>query len=168
MSTIYNYDVLDIKGNIVKMKTFKGYVVLIVNTASQCGFTKQYSQLEALYQKFKHRNFKVLGFPCNQFGGQEPDSEEEILNFCTTRFQVSFPLFSKINVNGQDAHPLFKFLKSSLKGILGSEMIKWNFTKFLVDRTGKPIERFAPKDNPENLIPIIEEELNKEVEYDFT
>ena len=168
MSTIYNYDVLDIKGNIVKMKTFKGCVVLITNTASYCGFTKQYAQLEALYQKFNKKKFTVLGFPCNQFGGQEPYSESKILDFCTTHFKVSFPLFSKVNVNGKDAHPLFMFLKSSLKGILNSEIIKWNFTKFLIYKNGKPIKRLGPKDNPESLIPLIEKELDKEIEYDFT
>ena len=133
--------------------------MLVVNTASKCGFTPQYEGLEALYKKYKDQGFVVLGFPCNQFGRQEPGSESDIEDFCQLNYGVSFPMFAKIDVNGDDADPLFKYLKSSQKGILGSEKIKWNFTKFLVNRDGKVIARFASTVKPENLIKDIEKLL---------
>ena len=126
-------------------------MLLIVNIASKCGFTPQYKGLEALYEKYKDRGFAVLGFPCNQFGEQEPGTEAEIAEFCELNYGVTFPMFSKIDVNGEDAHPLFKYLKSMKKGLLGSEAIKWNFTKFLVDKDGKVVERYAPTTKPEDL-----------------
>jgi glutathione peroxidase len=134
-------------------------VMLVVNTASKCGFTPQYEGLEALYKKYKDQGFVVLGFPCNQFGRQEPGSESDIEEFCQLNYGVSFPMFAKIDVNGDDADPLFKYLKNSQKGILGSEKIKWNFTKFLVNRDGKVIARFASTVKPENLIKDIEKLL---------
>ncbi len=135
---------------------FRGQVLLIVNVASRCGFTPQYAGLEALYRKYKERGFAVLGFPCNQFGAQEPGSEAEIGAFCGTTYNVSFPMFSKVDVNGDHAHPLYQHLKSAQPGILGTEAIKWNFTKFLVDRNGKVVSRHAPKDKPEDLAGAIE------------
>jgi glutathione peroxidase len=131
-------------------------VLLIVNTASKCGFTPQYAGLEALYRKYKDRGFVVLGFPCNQFGGQEPGDAAEIANFCSTAYDVSFPMMSKIEVNGPKAHPLYAFLKEEKKGLLGSQAIKWNFTKFLVDREGRVVSRLAPTDKPEALDAAIE------------
>jgi glutathione peroxidase len=134
-------------------------VMLVVNTASKCGFTPQYEGLEALYKKYKDQGFVVLGFPCNQFGRQEPGSESDIEDFCQLNYGVSFPMFAKIDVNGDDADPLFKYLKNRQKGILGSEKIKWNFTKFLVNRDGKVIARFASTVKPENLVKDIEKLL---------
>jgi glutathione peroxidase len=131
-------------------------VVLIVNTASKCGFTPQYTGLEALYRKYKDRGFVVLGFPCNQFGSQEPGNAEEIANFCSLTYDVDFPMMAKIDVNGPQTHPLYAYLKHAKKGLLGSEGIKWNFTKFLVDRTGDVKGRFAPTDTPESLEGAIE------------
>ncbi|MBU6374921.1 MAG: glutathione peroxidase [Bdellovibrionales bacterium] len=148
---IYDFEVRDIDGNLTTLKPFQGKVLLIVNVASACGLTPQYEGLEALYQKFKGRGFVVLGFPCNQFGGQEPGSEAEIKEFCSTKFNVSFPLFSKIEVNGPGTHPLFQFLKKEATGVLGSESIKWNFTKFLVDRNGRVADRVAPTTTPESI-----------------
>lgn len=133
------------------MAEFEGQTLLIVNVASQCGFTPQYKGLEALYRKFKGQNFSVLAFPCNQFGGQEPGSEEEIKKFCSLTYDVTFPLFAKVDVNGPSASPLFEYLKSAQKGILGTEAIKWNFTKFLVSKNGEVVERFAPTTLPESL-----------------
>ncbi len=124
---------------------------MIVNTASKCGFTSQYSGLEELHKKYTARGFEVLGFPCNQFGGQEPGDAEEIKNFCSLNYEVTFPLFRKVDVNGKGAHPLFAFLKRAKRGLLGSESIKWNFTKFLVDRNGVVVGRFAPLTKPEEL-----------------
>ncbi len=133
------------------LSEFRGQVLLIVNVASRCGFTPQYTGLEELYRRFKPRGFAVLGFPCNQFGAQEPGDAAEIGSFCSTTYDVTFPMFAKIDVNGADAHPLFQLLKSEKPGLLGTEAIKWNFTKFLVDRTGKVSARFAPKDAPAAL-----------------
>jgi len=133
------------------LTAYSGKALLVVNVASQCGFTAQYRGLEQLYQKYKDRGLVVMGFPCNQFGGQEPGSAEAIAAFCTTRFDVTFPLFQKCEVNGNGAHPLFGFLKSSAPGLLGSESIKWNFTKFLIDRQGEVTRRFAPTDTPEKI-----------------
>jgi glutathione peroxidase len=135
---------------------FRGKVLLIVNVASRCGFTPQYAGLEALQRKYQDRGFAVLGFPCNQFGAQEPGTEVEIGAFCRSTYEVSFPLFAKIDVNGDGAHPLYQHLKSAQPGILGTEAIKWNFTKFLVDRQGHVVKRFAPKDTPEDIAKEIE------------
>ena len=159
MSTLYDYTVDDIHGKPVKLDRYKGKVVLVVNTASKCGFTPQYKGLEALYEKYHVKGLEVLGFPCNQFGAQEPGSEEEIESFCEVNYGVTFPLFAKIDVNGDDAAPLYKHLKKEKPGLLGSEAIKWNFTKFLVDRNGKVIARFAPNDTPESIAGDIEKAL---------
>ncbi|HSZ16134.1 MAG TPA: glutathione peroxidase [Terracidiphilus sp.] len=143
-------------GSMVALQTFRGRVLLIVNTASQCGFTPQYAGLEHLYRTYKDRGFAVLGFPCNQFGRQEPGTAEEIAGFCSQRYGVTFPLFARIDVNGPAAHPLFRFLKASRPGIFGMQRIPWNFTKFLVDRHGNPVSRHAPRTNPAALSPAIE------------
>ena len=136
-----------------------GEVLLIVNTASKCGFTPQYADLEALQREYKDRGFSVLGFPCNQFGGQEPGDAAEIANFCSLTYDVTFPLFGKIDVNGPDAAPLYRHLKAKAPGILGSQAIKWNFTKFLVDRNGKVIDRYAPTTSPNDIAGDIEKLL---------
>jgi glutathione peroxidase len=143
-----------------KLSAYKGKVLLIVNTASKCGFTPQYQGLQALYAKYNDRGFEVLAFPCDQFGHQEPGSDNEIKTFCETNYGVDFPLFAKIDVNGNDEHPVFKFLKSEKGGLLG-DSIKWNFTKFLVDTKGKVIERYAPTTPPERIGPDIEKLLGK-------
>jgi len=140
---IYDYQVIDLKGNMVHIKDYEGKVLLIVNTATGCGFTPQYEGLEDLYKKYKDKGFEILDFPCNQFGHQAPGTQEEIKNFCELKYGVTFPLFTKIDVNGENEEPLFKFLKSQQKGALGSK-IKWNFTKFLVDKKGNVVKRFAP------------------------
>src|SRR5581483_10393078 len=145
-----------IDGREQSLADFRGKVLLIVNVASQCGFTPQYAGLESLYRKYHARGFEVLGFPCNQFGSQEPGSETEIAQFCETRFGVSFPLFAKIEVNGPNTHPLYAWLKSSEPGILGTEAIKWNFTKFLVGRDGKVLKRYAPTSTPESIAADVE------------
>jgi glutathione peroxidase len=151
VSSLYEFTVDDITGHPVELDRYKGKVVLVVNTASKCGFTPQYKGLEALYRKYRDQGLEVLGFPCNQFGGQEPGSEQEIATFCETNYGVSFPMFAKIDVNGDKAAPLYRYLKSAKPGLLGTEAIKWNFTKFLVDRSGKVIARYAPNDTPESL-----------------
>ncbi|WP_394388368.1 glutathione peroxidase [Shewanella woodyi] len=156
---IWDFTVNDIQGAASSLTDFKGKVLLIVNTASGCGFTPQYQGLQSLYEKFGPDKFAVLGFPCNQFGAQESGSNSEIQSFCELNFNVNFPMFQKIEVNGEDAHPLYQYLKSSAKGILGSQRIKWNFTKFLVDSDGKVLERFAPTTKPEALTKKIEELL---------
>lgn len=148
---LYDIDVVTIDGTQQKMAVYRGKTLLIVNVASECGFTPQYEGLQALYEKFKDRGFVVLGFPCNQFGQQEPSGEAEIEQFCTKSFSVTFPMFAKIDVNGANAHPLYQYLKSEKPGILGTEAIKWNFTKFLVGRDGQVIERFAPTTTPADL-----------------
>ena len=157
----YDLSIVRNNGTEEKLEDYKGKVLLIVNTASKCGFTPQYEGLEELYQKYKEQGLEILGFPCNQFGAQEPGSDNDIAEFCKVNFGVSFPLFSKIDVNGENAHPLYKELKSSAKGILGTEAIKWNFTKFLISRDGEEVTRYAPKDSPESLINKIEELLAK-------
>ncbi|MFZ9595354.1 MAG: glutathione peroxidase [Bdellovibrionia bacterium] len=154
--TIFDIEVKDIAGHVKKMSDYRGKVLLIVNVASECGFTSQYEGLEALSRKYRDRGLVVMGFPCNQFGGQEPGSESQIQQFCESKFQVSFPLFSKVEVNGPSAHPLFQHLKSECKGILGTEAIKWNFTKFLVDRSGHVLQRFAPQTAPKDMAQEIE------------
>jgi glutathione peroxidase len=149
--SIHEISAKRIDGSSIDLAEYRGKVLLIVNVASRCGFTPQYAGLEALYRKYGDRGFVVLGFPCNQFGSQEPGSEAEIGAFCSSTYDVTFPMFAKVDVNGADAHPLFQQLKSAKPGILGTEAIKWNFTKFLVDRNGNVIERYAPKDSPESL-----------------
>lgn len=158
--TIYDFQVKSIDGSDVPLATYRGSVLLIVNVASKCGFTPQYTGLEALYRKYKDQGLVVLGFPCNQFGGQEPGAEAEIQSFCDLNFGVTFPLFSKIDVNGPHAHPLYGFLKTAKPGILGTEGIKWNFTKFLIDRNGEPIQRYAPGDKPDAIEPDIQAALS--------
>lgn len=151
MSTLYDFAVRRLDGSETTLGDWRGKVLLIVNTASQCGFTPQYAGLEALYKKYKDRGFAVLGFPCNQFGAQEPGTAAEIGAFCERNYGVSFPMFDKIDVNGSNAHPLFAHLKQEATGILGTDGIKWNFTKFLVDREGKVIARYAPTTSPNAL-----------------
>lgn len=154
--SIYDFSAKRLNGEEQSLSDYKGKVLLIVNTASKCGFTPQYDELQQLYLKYRDRGFVVLAFPCNQFGGQEPGTSEEIATFCDLKFNVRFPLFEKINVNGAEAHPLYKFLKQEAPGVLNSEAIKWNFTKFLVDSNGKVIKRFAPKDKPLSIADEIE------------
>lgn len=155
-STAYNFDVEDIDGKPRSLDEFEGSVSLIVNTASKCGFTPQYEGLQALYDALHPQGFNVLAFPSNQFGKQEPGSAEEIKTFCTTRFNVTFPIFAKIDVNGANAHPLYNFLKSAQPGVLGTEAIKWNFTKFLVDKDGNVVKRYGSKTAPEDIREDIE------------
>ena len=159
MSTVYEFSATTIDGKPRSLSDYRGKVLLVVNTASNCGFTPQYKGLEAIYRQFKDRGFAVLGFPCNQFGEQEPGEDASIAEFCERNFGVSFPLFAKVDVNGADAHPLFKHLTSEKKGLLGSSAIKWNFTKFLIGKDGRVIERYAPTTAPEDLIKDIEKAL---------
>jgi glutathione peroxidase len=154
-STIYGFEAVTIEGNPISISHFRHQVMLVVNVASRCGFTPQYRGLEDLYRKYRDDGFVILGFPCDQFGHQEPGSNEEIRGFCWTEYDVTFPLFSKIDVNGPRAHPLYVFLKTRRKGWLGSEAIKWNFTKFLVGRDGDVLRRFAPTDNAEIIEPSV-------------
>jgi glutathione peroxidase len=149
--TIYDFEADTLGGDKQSFVEYRGQVLLIVNVASQCGFTPQYTGLEALYRKYKDKGFSILGFPCNQFGHQEPGDAAEIRKFCATTYQISFPMFAKIEVNGDNAHPLYQYLKQAQKGVLGTEAIKWNFTKFLIDRQGKVVHRYAPKDTPEQV-----------------
>ncbi|RJF99552.1 glutathione peroxidase [Noviherbaspirillum saxi] len=157
--TIYDFSADSIAGTPVNLGTYRGKVVLIVNTASKCGFTPQYKGLEAVYQQFKDKGVEVLGFPCNQFGKQEPGSADEIGAFCEKNYGVTFPLFEKIDVNGGNAHPLFKHLKREAPGLLGTEVIKWNFTKFLVKKNGTVYKRYAPRTEPKELMSDIEKLL---------
>ncbi|MBJ7314120.1 glutathione peroxidase [Rugamonas sp. CCM 8940] len=159
MTTIYEHAAATLSGAPADLSQYQGRVLLIVNTASQCGFTPQYKGLEAVYQQFKERGAVVLGFPCNQFGGQEPGAADEIGAFCEKNFGVSFPLFAKVDVNGSEAHPLFKQLKKDAPGLLGTEAIKWNFTKFLVRKDGTVYKRYAPATKPEELVGDIEKLL---------
>ena len=155
MSGVHDFSAKSLAGEDVPLTQFAGKVLLIVNTASKCGFTPQYRGLEALHRELSPRGFAVLGFPCNQFGGQEPGDAEQIEQFCASKYDVSFPMFEKIEVNGFAAHPLYNYLKSEKSGLLGSS-IKWNFTKFLVDRSGKVVARFAPTATPEGIKKDIE------------
>lgn len=148
--SVYDFKVLDVDGNEVELSKYKGKPLLIVNTASKCGFTPQYEGLENLYKKYEGK-VEVLAFPCNQFGGQEPGENSEIKFFCVENYSTTFPIFSKIEVNGDNTHPLYKYLKEERPGLLGSKKIKWNFTKFLVDADGKAIERYAPTTKPEDI-----------------
>ncbi|WP_235927671.1 glutathione peroxidase [Sandarakinorhabdus rubra] len=161
MTSIGDFSAKAIDGHEVPLSEFEGKVLLVVNTASKCGFTPQYEGLEALHKKYGPEGFAVLGFPCNQFGAQEPGDATEIANFCKLTYDVDFPLFAKVEVNGDKAHPLFQWLKKAAPGLLGSEAIKWNFTKFLIDRRGQPQERFAPATKPEALGPQIEKLLKQ-------
>ncbi len=156
---IYQFSCEDIKGQKVELSDYQGKVLLIVNTASKCGFTPQYEGLEELQKKYGSKNFSVLAFPCNQFGGQEPGSSNEIIEFCSLNYKNTFPIFSKINVNGSDAHPLFNYLTKEKKGILGTEKIKWNFTKFLINNNGEPIARYGPSTPPDDIQSDIEDLL---------
>lgn len=151
MDTVYSFTAKSINGETVSLDRYKSQLLLIVNTASRCGFTPQYAGLESLYRTFREQGFTVLGFPCNQFGQQEPGSSQEIAGFCDTHYQISFPLFEKVDVNGANAHPLFNHLKSAAPGVLGTQFIKWNFTKFLVDRSGMAIKRYQSMASPASI-----------------
>ena len=151
MASVYDFEATSIDGSLVSLDTYRGRTLLIVNVASQCGYTPQYAGLERLYRAHKDEGFVVLGFPCDQFGHQEPGTDEEIQQFCAREYGVTFPLFSKIKVNGPDAHPLFAYLKRQKKGVLGSEAIKWNFTKFLVAADGAVLKRYGSSDTPERI-----------------
>jgi len=151
MSKVYDFSAKTIDGTEQSLGEYRGKAMLIVNVASKCGFTPQYEGLEAMYRKHRDAGFAVLGFPCDQFGHQEPGDEAEIRNFCSTSYDVSFPLFAKVEVNGSGAHPLYQHLKKEARGLLGTEGIKWNFTKFLVDRNGRVVRRYAPTDTPANI-----------------
>ena len=157
MSELYNISVKDIDMNSVDLSAYEGKTLLIVNVASKCGFTPQYKDLQNLYEKYQDQGLEVLGFPCNQFGAQEPGTNEEVKSFCDLKYNVSFRMFDKIDVNGSNASPLFKFLKHESPGIMGTEAVKWNFTKFLVNKDGQVVKRFAPKDGESE----IESELQK-------
>ena len=151
MTTVYDFTARAIDGSERSLSDYRGQPLLIVNVASRCGFTPQYAGLEALYRKYADKGLVVLGFPCDQFGHQEPGDEAEIRSFCSTRYDVTFPMFAKIEVNGAEAHPLYLHLKQEATGLLGTEAIKWNFTKFLVDRNGAVVKRYAPTDTPESI-----------------
>jgi glutathione peroxidase len=157
--TIYDFSAANLAGKETSLADYKGKVVLIVNTASKCGFTPQYAGLESIYEQYKDKGFVILGFPCNQFGAQEPGSADDIEQFCQLNYGVKFPMFGKIDVNGSNAHPLYKFLTSEKPGILGIEAIKWNFTKFLVDKNGNPVKRYAPNTEPKDIAADIEKLL---------
>lgn len=157
--TIYSFTVKDASGTDVPLVRYKGQVVVVVNVASKCGYTPQYTGLESVFEQFKDQGLVVLGFPCNQFGAQEPGSNEEIQSFCTLNYGVKFPVMDKVDVNGSNAAPLFQWLKESAPGILGTEMIKWNFTKFLIGKDGQVLKRFAPKDEPQDMIADIKKAL---------
>lgn len=155
-TTAWDFEAHTLSGQPAPLSAWRGQVALIVNTASQCGLTPQYRGLQALYDRFKHRGFVVLGFPSNQFGAQEPGTHEQIAQFCEMNYGVSFPMFGKVEVNGDGAHPLFKWLKAEKPGALGIEAIKWNFSKFLIDREGRVVERYAPTTEPESLAADVE------------
>ncbi|HRP68113.1 MAG TPA: glutathione peroxidase [Turneriella sp.] len=159
VENIYAFNARRLNGEEIKLSEYKGKALLIVNTASKCGFTPQYDGLEALYEKYSDKGFVVLGFPCNQFGSQEPGSSQDIESFCRLTYSVKFPMFEKIDVNGDAAHPLYKYLTSEKPGVLGLEAIKWNFTKFLIDKKGNPVKRYAPTTKPEDIAGDIEKLL---------
>lgn len=156
MADLYGFSATTLTGQPRTLGDYRGKVLLIVNTASKCGFTPQYKGLQALHERYHDSGLEILGFPCDQFGHQEPGSDTEISEFCELNYGVSFPMFAKINVNGRDAHPLYQHLKEEAPGLLGSKSIKWNFTKFLVDRDGNVVRRYAPTDKPESLTRDIE------------
>lgn len=158
-TNIYNFSARTLQGKEINMKDFEGKTILIVNTASKCGLTPQYEGLEALYQKYKEKGLVILGFPCNQFANQEPGNDSSLTENCLINYGVSFPMFAKVDVNGEAAHPLFKYLKKELPGFFGGK-IKWNFTKFLIDANGKPIKRFAPISKPEKIDKYLQRILN--------
>ena len=155
-ASVYDFSAINLKGQSVQMSDYKGKVLLIVNTASKCGLTPQYEGLEKLYKDKNAEGLEILGFPCNQFAGQEPGDSDDIGQFCQLNYGVSFPMFEKVKVNGDDAHGLFKYLRTEAKGLLGSEKIKWNFTKFLVNSDGKVLKRYAPTDKPDKIAKDIE------------
>ncbi|WII70663.1 glutathione peroxidase [Bdellovibrio sp. 22V] len=157
--TLHSFAVKSADGSSVPLENFKDQVVLVVNVASKCGFTPQYKGLEELYEKYKGKGFTVLGFPCNQFGAQEPGNNQEIQQFCELNYGVKFPVMAKVDVNGDNADPLFQWLKESAPGILGTEMIKWNFTKFLVGKDGKVIKRYAPQEEPRDIAEDVQKAL---------
>jgi glutathione peroxidase len=159
MDNVFAFNVTDINGQNVALERFRGNILLIVNTASRCGFTPQYAELENLQQRFKTQGFSVLGFPCNQFGQQEPGNSQEIAKFCDLNFHISFPLFEKIEVNGPQSHPLYQYLKAQAPGLFGTQAIKWNFTKFLIGRNGKVIKRYSPFTTPASISTEIEKLL---------
>jgi len=161
MTTAYDFSARTIDGCEQPLTAFQGKVLLVVNVASKCGFTPQYTGLEALYKRYRDQGLEVLGFPCDQFRHQEPGNDAEIANFCSLHYAVTFPMFGKIEVNGRDAHPFYKWLRHERPGIFGTEAIKWNFTKFLVDREGRAIKRYAPSTTPESLSGDIEAALKK-------
>ena len=161
MKDIYTYNVTTITGEEQSMSIYKGKVLLIVNVASECGFTPQYDGLQKIYESYHDQGFEVLGFPCNQFGSQEPGNSKQIQNFCKVNFGVTFPLFAKIDVNGENAHPLYVYLKDKAPGILGTKNIKWNFTKFLIDRNGNVIKRYGSSTKPEKITKDIEALLHQ-------
>ena len=161
MTTVHDFTAKSLSGEDVSLADFRGKVLLIVNTASKCGFTPQYAGLEKLHEELSPRGFAVLGFPCNQFGQQEPGDSQEIQNFCSLTYNVTFPMFAKIDVNGASAHPLYEFLKGEKAGLLGIEAIKWNFSKFLVDQEGRVVERYAPTTTPASLKADIEALLER-------
>lgn len=156
MTVVYEFEAKKINGQTISLSEYKGDVLLIVNTASNCGFTPQYKDLQELYVQYKEKGFTVLGFPCNQFMSQEPGTESDIQSFCEMNFGVTFPLFSKVDVNGKNAHPLFQYLTEEAPGVLGMKAVKWNFTKFLVNRSGEVVERYAPNTNPIEISKDIE------------
>jgi glutathione peroxidase len=151
MTTVYDFSAKSLSGSPVSLEEFKGQVLLIVNTASKCGMTPHYAGLEQLFEKYKDKGFSVLGFPCNQFGHQEPGTAEEIRSFCDTSYKITFPMFDKINVNGDQTHPLYAYLKEAAPGVLGTKDIKWNFTKFMVGRDGRAMHRYAPTTTPASI-----------------
>ena len=151
MSNIYQFEAELLEGEVKQLADYKGKVLLIVNTASKCGFTPQFAGLEKLYEKYKDQGLEILGFPCNQFGGQDPGTNKEIGSFCQRNYGVSFPMFAKVDVNGPTAHPLYQYLTTEAKGILGSQSIKWNFTKFLINQKGQVVKRYAPIVKPEKI-----------------
>jgi glutathione peroxidase len=156
MTSVYDFSAKTLSGDEKTLSEYRGRPLLIVNTASKCGFTPQYQGLEKLHENYAGRGLAVLGFPCNQFGAQEPGDAAEIANFCSLTYDVDFPMFAKIDVNGPDAHPLYRYLRKAARGLLGSQRIKWNFTKFLIDRNGHPVHRYAPTTKPEALTSAIE------------
>lgn len=157
--SIYDFSVKDINGAEVPLKNYEGKTLLVVNVASKCGFTSQYTELEQIYKEYKDSGLEILAFPCNQFGAQEPGDAEEIKSFCSLTYDVSFPLFAKVDVNGDQTTPVYKYLKDKLSGLFGTKAVKWNFTKFLIDKNGKPIKRYAPTDKPLDILKDIKKIL---------
>ncbi len=151
IKSIFNFSCKDLNGKEINLSNYSGKVILIVNTASKCGFTPQYKGLQELHRNYSNQDFEILGFPCNQFANQEPGTDQEIAEFCNINYEITFPIFSKIKVNGPSAHPLFKFLTSEKPGLLGTNSIKWNFTKFLINRNGEPVKRFSSKTTPKEI-----------------